>query len=307
MHKLIQEPFYNKTDKNEVGQLRILTWNYSYAYGIGSAGLKYYQKSKSHFENTLKNSVKLIKELDPDIVLLQELDFDCKKSHFIDQLKYFADNLSYNCAYSHSWDVPYIPFPYFQFKDHFGKTKAGAGVLSKFKIKNNATYLLPKPDNKPPAVYYFYPYRYIQVVELENGLKFGNVHLEAFHSSTRARQADIVKGVVQGNKLDFFGGDFNSMPNYASQKYNFKDYPTDDYRDDIVHGKILELKDYQELVGQKEYLAKEDKFFTFPSDHPDRKLDHIFYEKNRFTVESKNIIRSSISDHLPVCCELVLR
>jgi endonuclease/exonuclease/phosphatase family metal-dependent hydrolase len=281
--------------------ITIMTWNFSYAYGVGSAGLNYYQKTKYHFIEALDNAVKLIKENKVDIVLLQEIDFFCKKTHFIDQLEYMALKLGFNFAYGTSWKSPYVPFPVLSPEDHFGKTFAGSGVLSRFPIESNKIKLLPKPKENFKVYNLFYPYRYIQKTTIKLGeskLTVGNIHLEAFKIKTRKKQTDILVNYIAKNDIDVFGGDLNTVPLSARKRDKFKDYETDTYVGDDTLSRFYQLN-YNELCSEDEYQKSESQWFTFPSNHPDRRLDYIFY-RGDLRLQKSEILNSKISDHLPV-------
>lgn len=275
-----------------------MSWNYSYAYGNGSAGLNYYQKSKVDFQSNYYQSLSLLNDQDPDIVLIQEIDFFAKKTHFIDQVKVLATN-RYNSAYSLSWFCPYVPFPYFQIEDHFGQTISGGAVLSKYPILSNKTYKFPKKKQKFPLYHYFYPYRYVQIVELlinKKSVKVFNVHLEAYDVLERMEQTKKLIELIEIEKPAFIAGDFNALPIGSHKLKDFPYYPEDNYTNDKTIELLAENKDYYDasLLGEDESFKN-----TFPSNRPDRKLDYIFASKE-YSKTHFEIIQSYISDHFPI-------
>jgi endonuclease/exonuclease/phosphatase family metal-dependent hydrolase len=279
----------------------VMTWNFSYAYGVGSAGLNYYQKSKYHFIEALNEAVELIKSHQVDVILLQEVDFFCKKTHFIDQLEYLALKLDYNFAYATTWTSAYVPFPFFSPEDHFGKTNAGGGVLSRFPITSNTVRLLPKPSDNFKIYNLFYPSRYLQTVGINifgQNYLFGNIHLEAFNIKNRTKQTKLIIKDIVKRDIDFFGGDFNTIPLSATKRSNFKNYEDDNYVNDMALTDFYKLN-YLEFCSEKDYIKSENNWFTFPSNEPDRRLDYLFY-KNRFLLESREVIKSRVSDHFPL-------
>lgn len=298
-----KERFFNiNYVKPETNKLCVMSWNFSFAYGKGSAGLGYYQKIKYHFQEALDQAVRVIQDNNADVILLQEVDFNCKKSHYIDQLEYLAKKLNFNYAYCTSWKCGYVPFPYFNIEDHFGKTLAGGGVLSRYPITENSITLFPKPRENFRIYNYFYPARYLQTVSIKVGnsnLKFGNIHFEAFNISSRIEQAQVAKTEVLKKSLDFFGGDFNTIPISATKRNAFKDYPSDHYDGDTTL-QCFEHPDYTQSCPESLYSKKEETYFTFPSNAPDRRLDYIFF-KTKYTVHNTKVIKSKISDHFPIC------
>jgi endonuclease/exonuclease/phosphatase family metal-dependent hydrolase len=302
LNKNKNDRFFNITQEKANGQsFSVMSWNFSFAYGVGSAGLNYYQKIRFHFIEALDEAVQLIKDHQVDIVLLQEVDFSCKKTHFIDQLEYMAVKLNFNFAYGTSWSSPYVPFPFFAPEDHFGKTNAGGGVLSRFPITSNTVHLLPKPSENFKIYNFFYPSRYFQTVGIkifDKDYLFGNLHLEAFNIKNRTKQTKIIIKDIVKRDIDFFGGDFNTVPLCASKRSNFKDYESDCYVNDATLNDFYKLN-YNEFCPEEEYTKNEEKWFTFPSNNPERRLDYLFFKK-KFNLESRKVIDSKISDHFPI-------
>lgn len=290
-------------------KLNIVSWNIAWGYGMGSEGTNYEPKDKDHFKFTLDSMAEVLKDMDADIVLLQEVDFDSSKSHNIDQVKYLSEKLGMNRAYAVSWNHKYIPFPYWPPSNHFKQVVSGGAILSKYKINSTTTKLWPKPESNAWWYNLFYLYRYTQTATINLGSKqitVVNSHLEAFDGYNRMAQANSLKEMVSGMKGPLiFGGDFNTTPTGAVQKSGFVDNGEDNYETDKSYELISSIPFIKDSLGMQEYLMDENKWFTFPSTLPNRKLDYLFASEE-FEVEEFTVEQTPESDHLPVKATLRL-
>lgn len=298
-----EQAFTNQVSSNDHEMITIASWNVAWAYGMGSEGVNYMPKNREHFLRSLDDIVKVLRERDCDIVLLQELDFGSSKSHGVDQLKYLADKLGMNYAYAPSWKVNYLPFPYWPVSSHFGRVNSGGGVLSKFPIEKNRIILHEKPKSNPWHYNLFYLSRYTQIVDMKIGNKVWSVynnHLEAFAKNNRILQAkQIAKLASEDKDVLIVGGDLNTTPPVANKKSNFAGYEEDDYENDPTYEIISKIDGIKDTLSTQEYLKEEQRWFSFSSARPDRKLDYIFVNE-RATVKEFDILKSPVSDHFPL-------
>ena len=285
--------------------LRILSWNIAYAYGMnseGTAGYVPYQADKYllHIEHMAES----IRASEADVVLMQEVDFNSARSHHLDQLKMLAEKTGLKYwAMAQSWRTNYVPFPSWPFSRHFGGMSSGGAVLSRWPIKKNEVELLPKPASKAWWYNLFYLYRYFQTVEIQVGdrtVKLMNLHLEAFDTEAKVEQAKHLVKRVNEEKPDFVGGDFNMVPDGAMKRSGFNN-PQDRYENDKTFS-VVQKMNYKEVVELASYVQKEDTWFTFPSERPDRRLDYIFYKDGWTLMQSEvfNGPHPEVSDHLPI-------
>lgn len=288
--------------------LKLMTWNMAYAYGVGSDGVGYNRKSKDFILKNLDEVVRIINEVNPDIVCLQEVDFEAKRSGYVNQAEYLFKHLPFSyMASSFSWDINYLPFPYYDLQNHFGQIKSGQVILSKYPIVKSKTHLLDTGEH--PFWYKMFLYRrYLQLVEIKvdsEVIEIGNTHLEAFEKNLRMKQAKQVAQFATSEKLDFLCGDFNSVPSVALKKSGF--YDEVDYFEDTSLESIASV-DFNDVIDLPTYQTGESAYFTFPSDKPDRKIDYIFYQKKWTPLKSSIIpFEGSLpSDHFPLVSEFNL-
>ncbi len=279
---------------------KILTYNCGYFSGMRN-NLPI-RSSKNFFLNNLDIFVDLLRKLAPDIICFQEMDFNSHRSYEIEQLDYISGNLNYKYgAFAVNWNKKYIPFPYWPPSVHFKKMFSGQSVLSMYPVIKNKRIVLKRPKN---PFYYnmFYLNRLIQETKVkigENLLIIMNIHLEAFDKSAREEQAEFVLEYYRKNFKNKFPviilGDFNCVPPDSDKKNNFSDEPETDYREEKTIRLFLNEKSlYEALPGNKKNLN------TFPSVNPDRKLDYIFYSKDKIEMINASIYEIHSSDHLPV-------
>lgn len=300
----LNDRFFNITkDESNVKQMKILTWNFSFGHGMGSASNDYLRHAKEHYMNALLDGCELFSDSQADLIFLQEVDFHCSKTYYVDQVEFFAAKCNYNYAYGTSWDCTYVPYPILDIKNHFGQTLSGSGVLSKFPVISNKIYLLDKPKENFKIYNFFYPYRYLQVVTvLINGqeMKVGNLHLEAFKKESRFEQAKVIKRIIKSEKIDVFCGDFNTLPRGASVQ-DFGEDSREDYVGDKTFDLFNSIESFSEVLEENVYKKNESQYFTFPTDSPDRRLDFIFYNSKKMKVDAVEVCHKvSASDHLPV-------
>lgn len=296
--------------------LKIVSWNIGYGQGLGSEGGKdYKKKSQEEFVQDLTQMALYLQKLNPDIILLQEVDLNSSRSFKINQLELFKKFLPQHfSAYGLNWDANYVPFPYWPPSKHFGQVRAAGVIFSRFPIVSQDFALLPKPENNPWWYNLFYLFRYYQDVRIEIGSRVYSVinnHLEAFDQEGRVQQAKILKSRceldLKEKNLLLVGGDLNSIPQYASVKEGFPDYPKDRYTMDKTLSIMESIKGIRNSLPETIYKAYESTHFTFPSDVPDRRLDHLFVN-DKTEVLSLSVLRDigTLSDHLPVLMELRL-
>lgn len=256
---------------------KVLTWNISYGYGLGSGGDEHYHpKSPAHFESSLNAIASVIEQLDVDVALLQEVDFDSRRSHHVNQLDWLSrrTRMLYRSQIV-TWDKMYVPYPGLNPLRHFGRVRSGGGILSKSRITPLQFDLLAKPRENHPLYNFFYLSRFLQMVEIE-GVRFCNLHLEAFSDQNRELHLIRLQDRLIDFQLDVAGGDFNGPPLLGER----------------VFPKWGEAKAPQP---------------TFPSSAPDQFLDHfIVKQEHILPLSLRTLDTGTVSDHLPLLLEFEL-
>jgi endonuclease/exonuclease/phosphatase family metal-dependent hydrolase len=136
-----------------------------------------------------------IRALDPDIVLLQEIDRFHGRTGGIDQVAYFAEALGMEGAFS-----PNVVQ---------GNGQYGTAILSRFEIVDSGRFPLPNSAGGEP--------RGLQWAGLEVGgqeVRVYNTHLQNKLVGLREAQARHVAGILAGEEQPtILGGDMNATAN----------------------------------------------------------------------------------------------
>ncbi|MFY7672662.1 endonuclease/exonuclease/phosphatase family protein [Tenacibaculum sp. MEBiC06402] len=270
----------------------IVTYNIGYLSGMTNNTTK--ARPKELFDTNLLKVKKLFKDINPDFIAFQEIDYDAKRSYQINQEEELS-KLGYNhVARAVNWDKKYVPFPYFPPSAHFSQVVSGQSFLSKYNIVNHERVVLDRVENTPFFKDAFYIDRLLQILEVTvQGTKMVimNVHLEAFDKETRVKQLKkVVKKFKEYSKSQptILLGDFNSDPNF----------------EDPAIAQVLNLENVGNAAFSKDNFAN-----TFDAENPYKRLDYIFYSKQFIEYVNGDVLEEfgQASDHLPVLMKFKLK
>lgn len=283
---------YNQTGKYEVTSTisqdsihSIITYNIGYLSGMTN-NLPL-ERPKFLFDENLNKVIYELKKLDADFIAFQEIDYNSKRSHKVNQQEelsklgypYYGQNIN--------WDKKYVPFPYYPVSSQFGKVLSGQSILSKYPILEQERIALKRNENNPFYYDSFYIDRLAQVNKIkirEHTLLLINVHLEAYDAKTRKLQMQEVKKIY----LKYYKkypvillGDFNSDIHFEEAGIHL----------------FLKLPEtgcaaFDDNISQN----------TFSSESPTQRLDYIFYNKKFIQeIDAKILTQFDLaSDHLPL-------
>ena len=187
-HVTIHSPV--STHINIEKPIKLMTWNIQFMAG----------STRNHFFyvggdddwptlNTIyritKKIAAVIRKVNPDIILLQEVDIGSNRTHNIDQinllLKHLSGHYSWVCA-------PYFRTKFFPHPAMPGRINSEQCIIARYKITKAARYALPSRLNVPLVIQPFLPNRTILEADLPmlNGalLHVFNVHLSAHAKGT---------------------------------------------------------------------------------------------------------------------------
>lgn len=312
LSKIIE--YQEKYTPEEENIYSIMTYNIGYLSGmVNNLPVR---EELTFYQSNMEKVLKLFSEIKPNFIGFQEIDFNSKRSYFINQLDTIAEEKEYGySAYSINWDKNYIPFPYWPLSVQFGKMLSGQAVLSRYKILENTLNVLSKPLNTPFYYNAFYLDRIAQVTKInvnKKTLVIINVHLEAFDQKTRESQAGVVYDLYNRYAEDFpvlLIGDFNCMPPFASRINNFPDSPNIDFSDEKTMEIFFKGNNIKEAIPFEVYKENEKATFTYPSEQPNRRLDYIFYNPSEIKplIGYVSSLAGTASDHLPVVFQFSFR
>ena len=312
---------YRSTKISEVipkEKLKVMTWNIKF----GAARIDFFFDchddktgfSKKEAEKNLLNLAKKIKEIDPDILFLQEVDINSYRSGNTNQLKFILENTNLNYGvYASQWKVDNLP------KHNIKKINSGNAILSKYPLKNGKRYALPLIKDQDFITQYFYLKRNILKAEINfknDKLILLNTHISAFSKdNTKRKQIKHFKEMIDSykNKAVIAGGDLNLIPSTSKKIEEFSDIVCKEnfvYKSFKLELNILDIlyKSYTPAISLKDFNKNNDKYFTHTTDKNgfwNRKIDYLF--TNRSFLNGRVIQDTmKLSDHAPIVVDFYI-
>ena len=311
--------------------LTVVTWNIR--FGIGRA--KWFGDScgelvlfdTDEIQDGLELLAAKITAMDADILLLQEVDTDSKRSAYIDQVQWLLDNTAMNYGvYASMWEVQFVP------SDGLGRVNTGNAILSRWPLSEAERIQLSLRGDQDDLTRAFYVRRNVLRAKVNYpGTLFWavDIHASAFsNDDTKQKQYVEFKAVLDelDNQGEHFiaGGDLNQLPpgaaknNYCDNDRCPGELTKDDEGCDFSNETtwISALFDrYVPAVSLVNYLQDEDIYFTHASTHDasderyqwNRKLDYLFTNTDwvpRSAVTHQDAVLES--DHVAVSAKWVV-
>ena len=306
-------------------RLKILSWNLQFLAGRPNNNFFYDGGSDPwpSLQTVTANAkavANIIRQEDPDIILLQELDDGAERTHFQDQLQLILSLLPADYAVHTSsfyWLADFVPH-----SELLGGVGMKMSIISKYRLADARRYALPPISTDDILARQYNLKRAIQgtYLPIEGGGKLNllNTHLSAYAqgSDTMLRQVAMVDKVLEdyaaGGEPVLIAGDFNLLPSDAAYR-NLGAGSRKYYNESGTEIAPL-LERYSSVPSLPETLgANRHDWFTHiandnHSETPDKTIDYIFYTGKlalrEHYVRSLDTLR--ISDHLPVVANFTL-
>lgn len=305
-----------------------MTWNIRFGAGripwFGDACGNRVILSEDEVYGSLRAIAGKINTVKPDILLLQEVDINSKRSGYIDQLQWLLDHTYFNYAvYGSQWKAQFIP------SDGLGRMEEGNVILSRWKISDATRLQLALRSDQDKLTRYFYERccmvtARIDIPHIDNFYAV-NIHASAF-ATDDTKQKHIIQFKDELDRINknggwfVAGGDLNTLPPGSDTT----DYCIQDMcswesfhsaGDDPLHkeGSNYEpekhwlealYESYQCAVPLDTYQASQFKYFTHTTRGAhfwDRTLDYLF--TNYQWVDHSVVTHQEAtgeSDHAPV-------
>jgi endonuclease/exonuclease/phosphatase family metal-dependent hydrolase len=311
----------------EPGQkVKIMSWNvqymagknYVFFYDLLDGSGPDRRPSAEDITSTLKDVARVIRRENPDIVMLQEVDDNARRTDYEDQLARLLELLPADYKFHASafyWQSSFVPHPKIM-----GKVGLKLSILSKFNIAKAVRHQLPL--RKISALRQLFDLKRAVLearLPIKNGNDFivMNTHLSAFAQGedTMQRQVEHLKILMDQYTKDgqswILGGDFNLLPpgkTYQRLPDHQKKYYQEKTELEILTSAYRSVPSLKEIDGNFP-----EKWYTFFSNdpkitEPDRAIDFIFYA-DRLQSEKHRVIRNNtlhISDHMPIVAEFIM-
>ncbi len=211
-----------ETEAPKPGQaLTVMTWNMGFgALGDNAdffmdGGTMVTTATKARVEENLAGMLEDIQAVDPDILFLQEVDRDSKRSYHIDMTDYYSDHYGYNSSFATNFKTWYLPYPW----PPIGKVYSGIETLTDLTMTSSQRLKLPCPYKWPVSMVNLKRCLLVSRIPVEGSdreLVLVNLHLEAYDDGEgKIQQTKMLRSVLQeevekGNYV-IAGGDFNQV------------------------------------------------------------------------------------------------
>jgi endonuclease/exonuclease/phosphatase family metal-dependent hydrolase len=210
-----------------VSDLKVMTWNLKYGGGRINFWFDYWGErvhmTEAEVASNMAGIYALIDEVQPDIILAQEIDRNSKRTDYFDMVQGILDNTSLNfAAYTPVWRARYVA------SQGLGRVDSGIAVLSKYPILSNTRIGLDDRTDQDALTKAFWLHRAVNraVVKVgEREVTVLNLHVAAYDTDgTRKTQLTEVMSIVEEETLPtLVGGDFNAIPPGSVKVEDFDD------------------------------------------------------------------------------------
>ncbi|MGD1861127.1 MAG: endonuclease/exonuclease/phosphatase family protein [Leptolyngbyaceae cyanobacterium] len=281
-------------------ELTVVSYNVGYLSGLTNN--QAVRPAAALYEANLAAVIAALKPLEPDILALQEIDIDSRRSYQVNQVAAIGDTLAHGQrAIAINWDKRYVPFPFWPPSVHFGQILSGQAILSHWPITQHERLVLEKVAGNPFFYNALYLDRLAQTARIDidgQTLIVINLHLEAFDRPTRQSQTEVVLALAETYAEQYpvlLLGDFNSALNRDAEGEP-RSIQT-----------VLDADTFASAVPLEQFTQPDQ--FTYPADTPQFKLDYIFYTPDRIELLDMQVltVADQPSDHLPLVMRLRLR
>ncbi len=321
----------NITAADAADSLKVVTWNIKF----GAGGLDFWfdcygERALMTEQEVLENLDRVadhIRELNPDVLLLNEVDISSRRSVYIDQMQYLLDATELNYGvYASLWKSQFIP------SGGIGRIDMGNAIMSKYVLSDGQRIALTQRTDQDALTKYFYLRRNIVTARVEAGtsveLYTAVVHTAAFSKDGSKRKhidrfIQMLDDFHADSALFIAGGDLNTIPPNAVQKDDFddsictdEDFQGDDYMEET--GWLIPLyHDYWPAIDTLTYAAAESAYFTHTTDSNgpfNRKIDYLFTNVGggwvpgsaNVHIQTMGTGRARLSDHASVSAVVVV-
>ena len=305
--------------------LKVMTWNIQYLagkryvfwYDMADGSGPDERPTPEDIAYNLDEVARVIRDEQPDIVLLQEVDDGAKHTDYSNQLALLQERVTdlYPCSTeAFYWKSDFVPNPHI-----YGSVGTKLATLSRYRLDKAERLQLPSPSGNLLGRL-FEPRHALLVsyLPLHDGgqLAVVNTHLGDFHpgDDTLQRQitatAELLDGFEKSGTPWISGGDFNLLP-----QGQYPRLPAEQRERYAPQSELQVLWDKYPMIPSNDDVNGEDRrtwYTRFPNDPrvsgPDRTQDYLFYSPALKRVDGH--VRQGdtllISDHLPVIGRFLL-
>jgi endonuclease/exonuclease/phosphatase family metal-dependent hydrolase len=211
--------------------LRVVAWNIKY----GARRIPFWfdcwgdrvQMSKAEMDANMAALYAAIRELDPDILMAEEIEVNSRRSAYIDMVRGILENTDLNyAAYFETWNSQYVA------SEGLGRVNLGNAIFSRYPITRAERIRQEDRTDLDAVTRLFYIHRAVGRAEIDlpenQPVVALVVHTEAYdNDGTKQRQlAQIHELALAETAPVVLGGDFNELPPVAIKLEDFPDERT---------------------------------------------------------------------------------
>jgi endonuclease/exonuclease/phosphatase family metal-dependent hydrolase len=301
--------------------LKVMTWNIQYLagkryvfwYDMADGSGQDERPTPEDIAYNLDEVARVIRDEQPDIVLLQEVNDGAKNTDYQDQLALLQErviDLLPCISQAFYWKADFIPDPHI-----WGSVGMKLATLSRYRIENAERLQLPEPEtNFISRRFQPRPALLVSYLPLRDGGKLAVINIQLTSGEQAQPQVQATQQLL--DKLEsrgtpwLIGGDFNLLA--LGQYQRLPAELRNGYNADSALHALWDK--YPMIPGNAEASGRDrQKWLThFPNDTrvdgPDRTLDYLFHSPGLKRIEAR-VRRADtllISDHLPLVARLLL-
>ncbi len=212
--------------------LRTAAWNIKY----GAARIPFWfdcwgdqvAMDRATVEANLEAIAALVDEMQIDVLMLEEIEVNSRRSGYIDMVQWLLDHTRLNeGAYFESWNARYVP------SEGLGRMNLGNAILTRHPIERAERIRQVDRTDQDAVTSAFYIHRSVGRIELRLDASRKAVamvvHTEAYdNDGTKQKQIQQIFDLVKAETLPVVvGGDFNELPPNAARISGFPDERTE--------------------------------------------------------------------------------
>ncbi|MBR9919203.1 MAG: endonuclease/exonuclease/phosphatase family protein [Bacteroidetes bacterium] len=307
--------------------LSFLIWNVGYG-GLGSESDFFYDKGGMFFsggrmirpteslaKKNIDGAAATLSAIDADFYLLQEVDYDSKRSYGINQFETHLSVLeNVTGLFAPNYKAPRVPLPIFEPWRAYGKVYSGLATYSAYQPLESTRYQLPGSFSWPTRIFQLDRCAAVQKFPVSNGKELWvvNIHNSAYDKGGKLKKQQM--DFLQDFLLDAYkkghyivvGGDWNQCPPF---------FPFDTFSPGNTQG-------YSQINIRDNFLPSDWTWAYDPTIPTNRKVGDIYEPGKTFetlidfflispnlqAVEVKGIPQGfAYSDHQPVYLKVLLK
>ena len=218
--------------------LKVMAWNLKFAGARADFWFDLWgsqvQMDQAVVQSNLADLTRLINEVNPDVLLVEEIEVNSRRSAYVDMVRHLLNNAGFHsAAYFPTWKSRYVP------ADGLGRMDLGNAIFSKHPIVQAERIALSDRTDQDPATAAFYLHRALGRVAINLGgtlVQAFVVHTEAYDTdNTKSKQLkEILAELATHAGPLVVGGDFNAIPPGSVHVVDFNDEHPDAKGTDFV-------------------------------------------------------------------------